>query len=716
MSKKREKKAGKRMKKKELANMLLAFFHEKEGEVLPLKYIFDQLRLTTHPLKMLCMDILEELKQDDYINEIDNHKYRLNTHGVEMVGTFQRTHNGKNTFTPEEGGEPILIAERNSAHAMSGDKVRVAFHAKRRGHEPQGEVIEIIERAENIFVGTLEVGKGYAFLLTESRTLANDIFIPTNLLKRGKSGDKAVVRIIEWPERSKNPIGEVIDILGRSGENDAEMHAILAEFGLPYSYPANVERAAERISEEITAEEVAKREDFRQVTTFTIDPKDAKDFDDALSIQKLPNGRWEVGVHIADVSHYVPEGSLIDKEALKRATSIYLVDRTIPMLPERLCNYICSLRPDEDKLAYSVIFEMNDKAEVLQSRIVHTIIRSNRRFAYEEAQQVIETGEGDYKEEILQLNKLAQILRDNRFKAGAINFDRYEVKFEIDENGKPIGVYFKVAKEANKLIEEFMLLANRTVAEKIGRVPKGKKAKVLPYRIHDLPDPEKLENLSSFIARFGYKIRTVGTKKDVSTSINRLLDEVQGRKEENLIETVSIRAMQKAKYSTHNIGHYGLAFDYYTHFTSPIRRYPDLMVHRLLTKYIDEGGRSASQQKYEELCEHSSNMEQIASNAERASIKYKQVEFMSDKIGNTYQGVVSGVTEWGLYVEINENKCEGMIPMRDLDDDYYEFDEKNYCLRGRRKHNTYSLGDELTIRVARANLEKKQLDFELVKN
>ena len=716
MSKKREKKAGKRMKKKELANMLLAFFHEKEGEVLPLKYIFDQLRLTTHPLKMLCMDILEELKQDDYINEIDNHKYRLNTHGVEMVGTFLRTHNGKNTFTPEEGGEPILIAERNSAHAMSGDKVRVAFHAKRRGHEPQGEVIEIIERAENTFVGTLEVGKGYAFLLTESRTLANDIFIPTNLLKRGKSGDKAVVRIIEWPERSKNPIGEVIDILGRSGENDAEMHAILAEFGLPYSYPANVERAAERISEEITAEEVAKREDFRQVTTFTIDPKDAKDFDDALSIQKLPNGRWEVGVHIADVSHYVPEGSLIDKEALKRATSIYLVDRTIPMLPERLCNYICSLRPDEDKLAYSVIFEMNDKAEVLQSRIVHTIIRSNRRFAYEEAQQVIETGEGDYKEEILQLNKLAQILRENRFKAGAINFDRYEVKFEIDEKGKPIGVYFKVAKEANKLIEEFMLLANRTVAEKIGRVPKGKKAKVLPYRIHDLPDPEKLENLSSFIARFGYKIRTVGTKKDVSTSINRLLDEVQGRKEENLIETVSIRAMQKAKYSTHNIGHYGLAFDYYTHFTSPIRRYPDLMVHRLLTKYIDEDGRSASQQKYEELCEHSSSMEQIASNAERASIKYKQVEFMSERIGKTYQGVVSGVTEWGLYVEINENKCEGMIPMRDLDDDYYEFDEKNYCLRGRRKHNTYSLGDELTIRVARANLEKKQLDFELVKN
>ena len=423
---------------------------------------------------------------------------------------------------------------------------------------------------------------------------------------------------------------------------------------------------------------------------------------------------WEVGVHIADVTHYVTEGSIIDKEAEKRATSVYLVDRTIPMLPERLCNFICSLRPDEEKLAYSAIFEMTDKGEVKNSRIVHTVIKSDRRFTYEEAQQIIETKEGDFKEEILKLDSLAKILREKRFTAGAINFDRYEVKFEIDEQGKPVSVYFKESKDANKLVEEFMLLANRTVAEKIGRVPKSKKPKVFPYRIHDLPDPEKLDNLAQFIARFGYKLRTGGTKTDVSKSINHLLDDIQGKKEENLIETVSIRAMQKARYSVHNIGHYGLAFDYYTHFTSPIRRYPDMLVHRLLTKYLDLGGRSVSEQKYEALCEHSSSMEQIAANAERASIKYKQVEYMTERLGQTYDGVISGVTEWGLYVELNENKCEGMIPIRDLDDDYYEFDEKNYCLRGRRKKRTYSLGDAITIKVARANLEKKQLDFALV--
>ena len=518
---------------------------------------------------------------------------------------------------------------------------------------------------------------------------------------------------MEWPEKAKNPIGQVVDILGVAGDNTTEMHAILAEFGLPYVYPQAVEKAADRIPAEITPEEIARREDFRGVTTFTIDPKDAKDFDDALSIRKLDNGLWEIGVHIADVSHYVAEGSIIDKEAEKRATSVYLVDRTIPMLPERLCNFLCSLRPNEEKLAYSVIFEMNDKAEVVNSRIVHTVIYSDRRFTYEEAQNIIETGEGDYKEEVLKMDQLAKLLRQKRFAAGAINFDRYEVKFEIDEKGKPISVYFKESKDANKLVEEFMLLANRTVAEYVGRVPKGKKAKVFPYRIHDLPDPEKLDNLAQFIARFGYKLRTSGTKTDISKSINHLLDDVHGKKEENLIETVSIRAMQKARYSTHNIGHYGLAFDYYSHFTSPIRRFPDLMVHRLLTKYID-GGRSVSEVKYEGLCEHSSTMEQIAANAERASIKYKQVEFMSERLGQTFDGVISGVTEWGLYVELNENKCEGMIPMRDLDDDYYEFDEKNYCLRGRHKHRVFSLGDTITIKVASANIERKQLDFALV--
>ena len=710
---KKEKKAGKRMSKKELAALLIDFFHAKPNETLSMKYIFSELRLTTHPQKMLCVDILHDLLDDDYISEIEKGKFRLTNHGTEMVGTFQRKSNGKNSFIPEEGGDPIFVAERNSAHAMNNDKVKITFYAKRKNREAEGEVIEILERANDTFVGTLEVAKSYAFLVTENRTLANDIFIPKDKLKGGKTGDKAIVKVTEWPDKAKNPIGQVIDILGQAGDNTTEMHAILAEFGLPYVYPKAVETAADKIPAEISAEEIAKREDFRKVTTFTIDPKDAKDFDDALSIRKLKDGLWEVGVHIADVTHYVKEGSIIDKEAEKRATSVYLVDRTIPMLPERLCNFICSLRPNEEKLAFSVIFDITEKGEVRDSRIVHTVINSDRRFTYEEAQQIIETKEGDFKEEVLTLDTIAKALREKRFSAGAINFDRYEVKFEIDDKGKPISVYFKESKDANKLVEEFMLLANKTVAEKIGCVPKNKKAKVLPYRIHDLPDPEKLENLSQFIARFGYKVRTSGTKTDISKSINHLLDDIHGKKEENLIETVSIRAMQKARYSTHNIGHYGLAFEYYTHFTSPIRRFPDMMVHRLVTKYMD-GGRSVSEAKYEDLCDHSSNMEQIAANAERASIKYKQVEFMSERLGQIYDGVISGVTEWGLYVELNENKCEGLVPVRDLDDDYYEFDEKNYCLRGRRKNKIYSLGDAITVRVARANLEKKQLDFELI--
>jgi ribonuclease R len=713
MAKNKEKKAGKRMKKNDLANMLMNFFHSKSTEVLSLKYIFSELRLTTHPLKMLCVEILNELKEGEYIAEVDKSKFRLNDRGTEMTGTFFRKSNGKNSFIPEEGGDPIFIAERNSAHAMNKDKVRIAFYAKRKNHEAEGEVVEILQRANDTFVGTLEVANSYAFLVTENRTLANDIFIPKEKLKGGKTGDKAIVKVTEWPDKAKNPIGQVVDILGKAGDNTTEMHAILAEFGLPYVYPSAVEKAADNIPAEISKEEIALREDFRKVTTFTIDPKDAKDFDDALSIRKLKDNLWEVGVHIADVSHYVKEDSIIDKEAQKRATSVYLVDRTIPMLPERLCNFICSLRPNEEKLAYSVIFDITEKGEVKDSRIVHTVIESDRRFTYEEAQQIIETKQGDFSDEVLMMDTIAKALRQKRFSAGAINFDRYEVKFEIDEKGKPLSVYFKESKDSNKLVEEFMLLANRTVAEKIGRVPKDKKAKVLPYRIHDLPDPEKLDNLAQFIARFGYKIRTSGTKSDVSKSINHLLDDIQGKKEENLIETVSIRAMQKARYSTHNIGHYGLAFDYYTHFTSPIRRYPDMMVHRLATKYM-EGGRSASESKYEELCDHSSSMEQIAANAERASIKYKQVEFMSEHVGQTYDGVISGVTEWGLYVELNENKCEGMVPVRDLGDDYYEFDEKNYCLRGRRKNRIYSLGDAITIKVARANLEKKQLDFALI--
>lgn len=710
---KRSKDKGKRMKKEHMLHSVISTFQSSPKETFNYKQISKLIGVENQVQKLQVANILSELATESFIVEIDRGRYRLNSIGTVAVGTFMRRSNGKNSFIPEDGGTPIFVAERNSGHAMDGDKVKVQLFAKRKGAEPEGEVVEIMETKERTFVGKLEVARGFAFLITESKTLANDIFIPKDKLKGGKNGDKAIVRIIEWSENAKNPQGEVIDILGKAGQNTAEMHAILAEFGLPYKYPSQVEKAADKIPDVIPEEEIARREDFRTVPTFTIDPKDAKDFDDALSARQLDNGNWEVGVHIADVTYYVRTEGIIDKEAQSRATSVYLVDRTIPMLPERLCNQICSLRPDEEKLCFSAVFELNDEAEVKNSRICRTVIKSDRRFTYEEAQQVIETGEGDYKEAILALNALAQKLREKRFKNGAINFDRYEVKFEIDDTGKPVSVYFKESKEANKLIEEFMLLANRTVAEFIGRPPKGKSKKTFVYRIHELPDPEKMENFASFIRRFGYKLKTEGSKSEVSKGINKLLDNVQGKPEENLIETVAIRAMQKAKYSTENVGHYGLAFDYYTHFTSPIRRYPDMMVHRLLERYMT-GGRSAIQKKYEEMCEHCSSMEQVAANAERASIKYKQVEFMSDKLGMVFDGVISGVTEWGLYVELNENKCEGLVPIRDLDDDYYEFDDKNYCLIGRRKKQQYRLGDPITIKVAQANLERKQLDFQLV--
>jgi len=605
--------------------------------------------------------------------------------------------------------------------------VKVSYMARRDKHIKEAMVIEIVKRAHDTIVGKLRVEKDWAFLIPSDSTFVHDIIIPKRKLKGGKTDDKAVVKVVQWPDAEhKNIIGSVVDILGKTGENNAEMHAILAQYNLPYKYPKAVEEAAEKIDATITPEEIARREDFRDVFTCTIDPKDAKDFDDALSIRKLDNGLWEVGVHIADVSHYVKEGSIIDKEAYARATSIYLVDRTIPMLPERLCNYICSLRPDEDKLCYSVIFEMDDEANIKKWHLAHTVIRSNRRYAYEEVQQILEDNgvavdrstinskklKGENAMELVTLDALAKKLRAARFKNGSVKFDREELHFDIDETGKPIRAYFKTSKDANKLIEEFMLLANKTVAESIGRVKKGAKAKTLPYRVHDQPDPTKLENLRQFVAKFGYKVKTSGTKGAISRSLNALMADAEGTREQNAIETVALRAMMKAKYSVHNIGHYGLAFDYYTHFTSPIRRFPDMMVHRLLTKY-QNGGRSANKDKYEEYCEHCSDMEQISQNAERDSIKYKMVEFMADKIGNTYDAHISGLTSYGIYAQIDETHCEGMIPIRDLGDDYYDFDEKNFVIVGRRHHTKYQLGDPIRIQVARANLERKQLDFTL---
>ena len=725
------KKGGKRMNKRQMTDVLVSFFQTQPESTFTYKQLFKSLHLDTHPLKMLAVDILEELSWDDFLSKVSATSFRLNLKGQVQEGVFRRKPNGKNSFIPDDGGKPVFVAERNSMFALDGDRVRVSFNARRANHIKEAIVTDILSHARDTFVGKLHVERDYAFLQTESNLFVHDIMVPKKKLKGGTNGDKAVVRITQWPSKeSKSLIGEVVDVLGKTGDNTVEMHAILAQYGLPYKYPKNVEEAAEKISAEITPQDIKEREDFREVCTFTIDPKDAKDYDDALSIRKMDNGYWEVGVHIADVSHYVKENSIIDKEAQKRATSVYLVDRTIPMLPERLCNFICSLRPDEDKLCYSVVFEMDDKADVKQWRLVHTIIRSNRRFAYEEVQQILEangvkdgTGQpapppplGGYKgelaTELITLDRLAKCLREARFKNGAVKFEREELHFDIDENGKPVSCYFKVSKDANKLIEEFMLLANRTVAESIGRVKKGQKAKTLPYRIHDAPDPTKLENLREFVVKFGYKLKTSGTKGAISKSLNTLMADCSGHREQNLIQTVALRAMMKAKYSVHNIGHYGLAFEYYTHFTSPIRRYPDTMVHRLLTRY-QEGGRSANKDHYEELCEHSSDMEQTAANAERDSIKYKMVEFMADKVGNIYEAHISGIQSYGIYCEIDENHCEGMVPMHDLDDDYYDFDERNYCLVGRRHHHKFQLGDPITIKVARANIEKRQLDFTL---
>jgi ribonuclease R len=703
-----------------MTDLVTDWFRDNQDSSISVKRLYDELKLKTHPMRSMCLDIVLDLVEDGFLKEKDG-QFQLMQKSKFVEGVLQRRVGGKNFLVPDDGGDPVFVAERNSAGALNGDRVKLVLFARRPHAGLEGEVTEILKRAKDTFVGTLQVKGKFAYLVTPDKS-DRDIFIPLSSLKKGRDGEKAVVKVVEWPDTpDRNPVGKVIDILGAAGENNTEMHAILAEYGLPYSYPENVEQAAEQISSDISDAALAGREDFRNVVTFTIDPHDAKDFDDALSIRPIKKGLWEVGVHIADVSYYVQEGSIIDKEAYKRATSIYLVDRTIPMLPEKLCNNLCSLRQDEDKLTYSVIMEMTDAGVVKRSRIARTVIRSNRRFAYEEVQAIIEREQqggkeplpGDeFKNEIMTLDRLAKILRDKRFADGALSFDRVEVRFDIDEKGHPVSVYFKESKDANKLVEEFMLLANRIVAESIGAV-KGGNPKTFVYRVHDEPDPERMENLQNFVAKFGYKLKATGDPTEMAKSMNRMLAEVKGKKEQELIETISIRSMQKACYTTDNIGHYGLAFKYYTHFTSPIRRYPDLMVHRLLTRYMS-GGRSVSQPKYEEYCEHCSGQEQLAEQAERASIKYKQVEYMADRMGQVFDAVISGVTEWGIYAEIIENKCEGMIGIRSLGGDYFEFDEKNYCIIGQRTRKRYRLGDHVKVKVVRCNLEKKQMDYELV--
>ena len=702
----------KRINKSYLTTAVMNEFLKSPRQVMNYKQLSKRLILKKMTEKQLVNVVMRELADAGQLIETSTGRFRLNEQSSTIVGTISRGGDGVAFLIPEDGEQEIFIPDHALNRALNGDKVKAVVYARRKRRLPEGEVLEIIQRGKNDFVGVLEVSKHFAFLVPEGKKIGYDIFIPLERLGDAKHGQKAIARIVDWPEKAKNPIGKIIEVLGNVGDNNAEMHAILAEYGLPHKYPENVIQAAEKISDVISDEDRKDRRDFRDTITFTIDPWDAKDFDDALSIKQLHEGLWEVGVHIADVTHYVKPKTLLEKEAYKRATSVYLVDRVVPMLPERLSNNICSLRPNEEKLTFSVVFHMDDAGNVAKSWIGRTVIKSDRRFTYEEAQEILEGKPGELEKELKTLNALAKKLREKRFKGGAINFERSEVKFEIDENGKPVSVYFKEPKDSNQLIEEFMLLANKTVAEFVGKVPKGKKPKTFVYRIHDKPQPDKFDTFRQFIKKFGYKINAA-SEASISASLNDILGKVKGKTEQNLIEMIAIRSMAKAEYSTFNIGHYGLAFKHYSHFTSPIRRYPDMMVHRLLEKYLNSG-RSVSAEQYEDMCEHSSKMEQQAAMAERASIKYKQVEFMKDKTGQDFDGKISGVTEWGIYVELDENHCEGMIPIRDLDDDFYIFDDQNYCIEGRRTHNIFRLGDRLKIKVASANLEKKQLDFMLV--
>ena len=694
--------------KEALTEQIIAILSKSPEQGFNYKQIAKRLNITDSPERHLISEILRDLTRRNTLQEIYQGKYKIRQPHGNVTGIVDLTRMGYGFITTEDLDDDVFVTAKNLRTALHGDKVKIRLYARRKGARPEGEVIEIIERARTTFVGTVEVMPNFAFLIPDNRNMPFDLFIPSSKLMGAKQGQKAVAKVVDWDPKSKNPVAEIVNVLGYPGMNETEMHAILAEFELPYHFTEEVEADAASISAAISEHEIKSRRDFRQISTFTIDPADAKDFDDALSLRQLDNGHWEVGVHIADVTHYVRPGSLVEDEAKNRATSIYLVDRVVPMLPEKLSNHVCSLNPAEDKLTYSAVFELNDKSEIIDEWFGRTVINSDKRFSYGEAQMVIDTGEGDMKEQILVLHRLAQQLRTKRYAAGAFAFERIEIRFELDEAGKPVGIKFREMGTSNQLIEEFMLLANKRVAEYVG---KKLHAKPFVYRIHDKPDPEKISNFSHFITRFGYKLGD-DENTSLSKAMNKLLRSVEGKKEQNIIETLALRAMAKAIYSTDNIGHYGLAFKHYTHFTSPIRRYPDMMVHRLLTSYLAEE-KPATPEKYQKLCDHSSKMERLAAEAERASVKYKQVEYMSDKTGKVFEGVISGVTEWGIYVEIIENQCEGMIHIRELDDDYYEYDEECYCIRGRSTGKVYTLGDRVSIEVVKADLQKKQLDYRL---
>ncbi len=721
MSKSKRRSPKKRTLKNSFVKQIMEVFAHNPHTAYNYKQLSRALGIGDKASRQLVHDKMLQLEADGVIEQKHRGKYKLKEEYIsdfvkstEIEGVVDMTMSGKAYVITKQLDEDIYIAATHTGHAFNGDIVKVRLFPKRGRRKIEGQIVEIIERKKTQFVGVIEISKKFAFMIPDKAKTPFDFFVPLDSLHKAKNGDKVIVELTDWPEHSKNPFGKVVKVLGRPGDNEVEMLSIVADNDFPLSFPKAVEKEARRVENKVRKEDIKNRKDFREIFTCTIDPKDAKDFDDALSLRKLQNGNWEVGIHIADVTHYVIPGSALDKEAYDRATSIYLVDRTIPMLPEQLSNLVCSLRPDEEKLTFSAVFEIDNDAKVHKEWFGRTVIKSNRRFTYEEVQAMIEGEEGDFKEELMQLHTLSSKLREERFRRGSINFHSEEMQFELDENGKPISATIKIQKEANHLVEDFMLLANRKVAEWVGMKKQGnkQKAKTFVYRIHDVPNQEKLTQFSEFVRKLGYRI-SLNSRKSLVHSMNKLFEDIKGKGVEKMIETISVRTMSKAVYSTQNIGHYGLAFKYYTHFTSPIRRYPDMMVHRLLQRYLD-GGKEVDAEQYEEYCEHTSEMEKKAAVAERESVKYKQIEFMEDKVGQEFEGRISGVTKWGLFVEVSEVKTEGLVSIRNMADDYYYLDEDNYRIVGRSYGNEYRLGDSVQVKVINVDLMKRQMDLELV--